>query len=229
MPTLTETTHAGGFILSLANGNRAFDNATLASGNNLAAGAVLGLIAAALEASSATKSGGNTGNGTFVLDPTTPVLSGAKAGVYTLRCTAAATNGGTFRLEDPDGDFISEVTITGGAGGTAAVNEQIKGTLTDGGTDFAVGDGFDITVAADTDATDIGQYAEYDPAATNGAQTAVAVLYDGVDATSAAKDCVIVARDAEVNQHELIWKTGLTDNQKATAGTQLKDQGILVR
>lgn len=229
MSTLTETTHAGGFILSLANRNRSLENATLASGNNLTAGAVLGLVAAALEASSAAKAGGNTGDGTFVLDATTPVLPSAIAGVYTLRCIEAAANGGVFRLEDPNGFVLGDVTITGGAGGTAAVNEQIKGVITDGATDFAVGDGFDITVVADDDATNIGHYAEYDPAATNGAQTAVAVLYDGVDATSAAKDCVIVARDAEVNQHELIWKTGLTDNQKATAGTQLKDQGILVR
>ena len=42
--TLTETTHTGGFIVSLANGNRSIDNGTLVSGQNLAAGTVLGTI-----------------------------------------------------------------------------------------------------------------------------------------------------------------------------------------
>ena len=46
MTTQTETTHAGDFIISEANGNRSRDNATLISGQDLAAGAVLGKITA---------------------------------------------------------------------------------------------------------------------------------------------------------------------------------------
>lgn len=41
--TLTETTHAGGFILSLANGKRSFQNIVVAEGENLTAGTVLAL------------------------------------------------------------------------------------------------------------------------------------------------------------------------------------------
>ncbi|MCK9468487.1 MAG: head decoration protein [Porticoccaceae bacterium] len=43
MTTLTENPHAGGFILSIANGNRSFENVTLRSGEDLQAGTVLGV------------------------------------------------------------------------------------------------------------------------------------------------------------------------------------------
>lgn len=46
MTTLTETGHAGGFILSEANGSRSRDVITVVSGQNLKAGAVLGRITA---------------------------------------------------------------------------------------------------------------------------------------------------------------------------------------
>lgn len=44
MTTKTEGAHPGEFIVSEANGNRSRDVATLVAGQNLAAGAVLGLI-----------------------------------------------------------------------------------------------------------------------------------------------------------------------------------------
>ena len=229
MTVLTEGKHTGEHLVSEANKTRSREVVTLAEGQNLAAGTVLGKIAAALEASSAAKSGGNTGNGTFVLDPTTPVLASGRVGVYTLRCTAAATNGGTFRLDDPDGVVLTDVTITGGAGGTAAVNEQIKGTLTDGGTDFVVGDGFDITVVEDDDAADIGHYTQFDQDGTNGSQIAVAVLFDNVDATDAAMDAVVHARDCEVNAAELTWPDDIDADEKAAAAAQLASAGIIAR
>lgn len=44
MTTLTETRHAGGFILSEQDGHQSRDNVTLVSGQNLVAGTVLGKI-----------------------------------------------------------------------------------------------------------------------------------------------------------------------------------------
>lgn len=44
MTTQTETTHAGGFIISEANGNRSRQNVTLTSGQDLEDGAVLGKV-----------------------------------------------------------------------------------------------------------------------------------------------------------------------------------------
>lgn len=42
--SLTEKPHAGGFILSVADGNLSLDNAVLTSGENLQAGAVLAKV-----------------------------------------------------------------------------------------------------------------------------------------------------------------------------------------
>lgn len=91
-----------------------------------------------------TADGGNTGNGTV-----TSVADGGsvKVGTYTFVCVAAATNGGTFELENPDGDTIAVEAITGGAGGTATfATSELDATVTDGGTDFAVGDKFTVAV-----------------------------------------------------------------------------------
>ena len=43
---LTETTHAGDFLISVAHGNRSIDKVTLISGQDLEAGTVLGKITA---------------------------------------------------------------------------------------------------------------------------------------------------------------------------------------
>lgn len=222
MTTLTEGMHAGEFIGEMALGAAYHnDSITVLSGQNLVAGAVIGAVPAGTSASAA-KSGGNTGDGTFVLDATTPILPRAKEGVYTLRCITAATNGGVFRLEDPDGIVLGDFTITGGAGGTVTVSEQIKGVITDGATDFAVGDGFDITISALTE-----KIAEYDPAGTNGSQIVRGILYDAVDATSADTAGVIVARGPLiVNANDLTWKSGMTTAQKTTAKAALLTRGI---
>ena len=90
---------------------------TIAESEALIRGTVLGRRSVGT-ASSAAKAGGNTGNGTFVLDGTTPVRAGAKPGVYTLRCIAAASNAGTFALMDPEGFALGQYAITGGSGGT---------------------------------------------------------------------------------------------------------------
>lgn len=93
-------------------------------------------------AASAAKSGGNTGGGTLTLDGTTPVLAGAKPGVYTVRCVALKTDGGQFIVVDPDGISLGQAIV-----GTTFSN-KIKFALADSGTDFAIGDGFDVTVTA---------------------------------------------------------------------------------
>lgn len=89
-------------------------------------------------ATSAEKSGGNTGTGTLGA----VTVDGAKSGVYQLRITAAAADGGTYSVTDPDGAVVdtADVGDVFDAGG-------LSFTLSDGVTDFVVGDGFDITVA----------------------------------------------------------------------------------
>lgn len=104
---------------------------------NLVRGTVIGKVTIGA-ATAAAKSGGNTGNGTITMDATTPILAGAKVGVYTVRFTAATT----FTISDPDGFALGT-----GATGAAFAND-LKFTIAAGGTAFVAGDGFDITVAA---------------------------------------------------------------------------------
>lgn len=87
----------------------------------------------------AVKGGGNTGNG--VLGTVTPFL-GITAGVYTLRITQAAVNGGTFVVSEPSGIQL----LQAGKVGQLYDNQGLSFTLADGAVDFIVGDGFDITV-----------------------------------------------------------------------------------
>ncbi len=72
-------------------------------------------------------------------------------------------------------------------------------------------------------------YKEYNPGNADGSETAVAVLYDAVDATSGEKDGVIVARDAEVDRAALSWFDGATDAQKDTGVSELANVGIIAR
>jgi len=157
--------------LVLAGFNLKTQAITLISGQNLTRGALLGKIALGA-ASSAAKSGGNTGGGTLTLDVTTPILANARAGVYTVRCTAAATNSGTFRVTDPLGNVLGDVVV----GSTFA--DQIKFVLADVGTDFIVGDGFDVTIAAGS-----GKYTLSLSAAVDGSQIPDAVLAETCDAS----------------------------------------------
>lgn len=150
---------------------------TIAQAGALVRGTLLGRKSVGA-VSSAAKSGGNTGTGTFVLDATTPALANAAPGVYTLRATAAGTNLATFRLTDPKGTVLSDYSFNG-SGATVTVGDRIKGVITDGGTDFVVGDGFDITIAA------VDKYIASVATAIDGSQIPSAILAADVDTTSA--------------------------------------------
>jgi hypothetical protein len=165
----------------LAGGEALSRGITLLSGQNLLRGAVLGRITLGA-AVSAAKSGGNTGNGTLTMDATTPVKNGAKVGVYSVRFVIAATNNGTFIVRDPDGNQIGTVVMAAGAG---AFDDDLKFAIADGSTDFAVGDGFDITVAAGS-----GKYVLSLAAATNGSQVPDLILAEDTDASAADKATV---------------------------------------
>lgn len=100
-----------------------------------------------MEAAAATANAGNTGNGTF---SGTPVITGGKEGVYKVNITAAATNAGTFVVEDPDGNIVGYGTVA------VAFNKGgVSFTLQDGSTDFVVGDGFTFAVAPSVGTADL--------------------------------------------------------------------------
>lgn len=178
------------------------------SGAVFVAASVLGIVSLG-SAAVAAKAGGNTGNGTFTLDGSAPLGARAKPGVYTLRCIAAVANGGTFRLEDPDGLVLGDVAIAAGAGGTALVNEHIRGTITDGATDFIVGDGFDVTVApapmvAGTDRAKLAT-----AAAVDGSQDPSLVLAYDVDASAGDVEA-IAYESGDFVREQLVFGAGIT-------------------
>lgn len=210
--SFTEGPYPGEFIIGEGEGRYSRETVTLASGNNLVAGAVLGKVTTG---SGTAQAGTNTGNGAM---GAITVGSGALAGVYTLRITEAAANAGTFEVIDPEGDVcgIGTVAVAFSGGG-------LSFTLADGGTDFVVGDSFLLTV------TTSDKYHEFDPAGTDGTQIAVAILYAAVDATSADAAAVIVARLAEVDSAALTWISGATEAQKTQGIAQLARAGIIAR
>ena len=202
MVTFTEGRHGGEFIIDEMELNGSRDVITV-GGGNLSAGSVVGKLTKGA-ATKAAVSGGNTGNGTFTLDVTAPVLAGAKRGIYTARvvggtagvstanhagkvgngtcgtltvdagadagvwvvkCTDVdAVNTGTFSVTRPDGTADGIATV-----GVAYNSPRgINFTLTDGSTDYAEGDQYDVTVTQavpvgfgyivvkDPDGTDVG-------------------------------------------------------------------------
>lgn len=173
-------------------------------------------------ASSTAKSGGNTGNGTLVLDNTTPVIAGAAAGVYRLRFTTT-TN---VRLEDGDGRVLGDITIGGSTGNSVTVQEQIKGVLTQGATPFAAGDGFDVTIAEGS-----GKYRKCDLDNVDGSAVAAGVLCHAVEATDGDVSAVALVRGPAVGgrlglKFDASFDTGA---KKANALAQLAARGIVVR
>jgi len=219
MTTKTEALQAGGFVISEANGNRSREGGTLISGQNLGAATVLGKIIAGA-ATSAAKGGGNTGGGTCTMDATTPTLRGAQVGVYTARVVALVANGGLFEVKDPYGKIVGMGKV-----GTAFAN-QIKFVLADVGTDFALDDGFDITVPA---AAAAGKYTQLAPAALDGSAEYAGVQFAPVDATGADKPVTVIARAAELNVNEIVWPAGISAANKAIAVSQMVAVGVILR
>ena len=182
---------------------------------------------------------------TFVVSTSAPAVIGTgngvisaitakdaiKKGRYRFLCTVAATNGGTFELHDPDGDTLETIIITAGAGATAVFgtgNPQIAATITEGSTDFAVGDVFEVASFSPLGADKVVAW-DPSPAAFDGREDAVGVLLGAVDASAADTAGVLIVRDAEVNTNELQWLTGLTTGQKDSGKAQLATRGIVSR
>lgn len=160
-----------------------------------------------------------TGNGTI----TAGAIGGlAKSGVYRAQCTAVAANAGTFSFYAPLTDeFIADVTV--GAGSTS-VGNHFAITIADGSADFVAGDYFTVTIVLPP-----AKYVAHDASATDGSQNAVAILCYDTNATSADTDATVLARDAEVYDGKLIWKTGITAAQKTAALQSLESKMIVVR
>lgn len=171
--------------------------ATILSGSNLSAGTVLGKVSVGSVPTTGTADGGNTGDGTV-----TAVTGGVdtKVGVYSVECIEAATNSGTFKIVDPDGNEIGQAIVPAGAGNDIDfTSSQINLTITDGSTDFAVGDIFTITVPAGS-----GKFVAVDSTAIDGSGNPHSVLLADTDASGG--DAVgPVALSGEFNENQLTF------------------------
>lgn len=118
---------------------------------NASTGKPIGGIEAAADqsAASAAKSGGNTGNGTLT-GLSVASKPAVMAGVYQARVVIAGTNAATINLYNPLGDLIDQKQLSGSGATAVFNNDNLSLTITDGSTDFVVGDGFDITVTMNT-------------------------------------------------------------------------------
>jgi hypothetical protein len=166
-----------------------------------------------------------TGNGTI---SATSLGPDAKTGQYRVECIEAITNGGAFKVVSPDGDEIAVGYIVAGAGGTLVLanQRQLNLTITDGSTDFAVGDFFEVFAYNQLAG---GKVVEWDPTTYDGRDIVAGVLYDNVDASLADKAGVIVARDAELRKNDLKWATAITAAQKESAYLDLAKLRLIAR
>jgi hypothetical protein len=177
---------------------------------------------AVVASSSATVVG--TGNGTL-----TGLSLGPDAitGQYRVECVAAVTNGGHFKVVSPDGDQIANGFIVAGAGGTLVLanQRQLNLTITDGSTDFAVGDFFEVFVYNEL----VAKVVAWDPLTFDGRHKVAGVLYDNVDASAGDLPGVVVTRDAEVRKSSLQWAAAITAAQKESAYTDLAARVVIAR
>ncbi len=186
---------------------------TIASGQDLSMGAVVGKINLGACPSTGA-AGSNTGSGTC-----TAVTAGTKAklGVYTLKCIIAQSNAGVFTVKDPDGYALPDAVVA-----HAYVNDQINFTLNDGSPDFIFGDSFTITIAAGS-----GDVTELAPAALDGSQNAYGFVIADYDATDGAISGVVITRNAIIVTADLVWPDGATADQETAALAQLAAKGIV--
>lgn len=219
---LTETLHAGGFIVQELPGFMSRDQVTIALSQTLKTGHVLGstAVVAGVTSSASADASNTSGSGAITLDVTDPVAAGAKNGTYRAVCIEPASNGGTFAVFDPDGVEIGKVAVG------ATFNNQIKFVIADA-TDFVAGDAFSIVVGVEKG--DLN-FKEFDPAATDGAQRPAAILFEAITTDgSTKKQAVVLRRGCEVRSADLTWKSGISAADKATAIVALEKLGIILR
>lgn len=221
MTVLEQDLHTtGAYLISEASGFRSRGTGIISSGaGKLKAGTVLGQKTKGALSAAATAGLPAPAGATITASPS--VTAGTtKPGVHIFRCeTSGAT--GTWQHEDPDGVYVGTATT-----GTAYTGQGMTLTITDTATDPAIGEVFKVTV---TQASGDNEYVVHDPAATNGAEVAAAILYEGCDATSVDVKRTLTLRDTEVTAGELVWKDGMTSDQKTAALASLATRGIIAR
>lgn len=116
-----------------------------------------------------------------------------------------STHAGEFLVSEANGTLSREVvTIASGSGAIPA--GMVLGKITAS-----------------------GKYKPYDDDNTDGSETAAAVAYAPVDATSADVKCVVIFRDAEVKLSGLQWAATNDATDKANGLADLAAKNIIAR
>ena len=218
MPVYSEANNLGDVLKYEAPNLYSREAVTVLAGSGadrvLAVGTVLGKRTRS--AVTVTANAGNTGDG----DPGAVTLgSKTEAGTYTLTCTAASADAGTFEVLTPRGYKLPDLTV-----GQAYAGDHLNLTMADGATDFIVGD--EVTVAVSGD----GKVVALDTSGMDGTNEALGIVAaevtapDGTDAEGLA-----IVRDAILSDHAMVWPDGITAAQKTAALAELEARGILVR
>ncbi len=190
----------------------------LAAGKHFAIGTVLGRRdgSGMAVASAAVPDASNTGNGTLTL-AATPVDGNAIEGAYRINFASSTR----FNVENPRGENIGTGTV-----GTA-FGKQVAFTIAAGGTPFAAGDAFTLTVSFP--AND-GICDEWDPSAGGGLERVYGVLLWPVDTTSGSVRSVALAHGPAMLADELlVFKAGLSAAQHLDGLAALTAKGLAVR
>jgi hypothetical protein len=141
MSLLTESKHPGQFLLLEMPRDYSRKKATVLSGQNLLAGAVVGRVNYGVGRASIPAVVG-TGNGLMTLVTGGPDV---ELGNYVITCITAVANNGVFSVVAPSGKALPNATMAGGS--VAYKSSHINFTITDGSTDFAADDVFTIVVS----------------------------------------------------------------------------------
>lgn len=176
-----------------------------------------------VSATVAVVAGSNTGNGTVTLAAPTAGNIVPLVGAYVLTVVTAVTHGGVFKLVDPNGVLVAtDLTMTPGAGGATVIKAAgLQFTITDGSTDFIVGDSFTLTVAAD------GDLVPFSLTGVGGVQIPVAVLTYDVTKASSGDVPIRAMVGGEVRKERLIIDAdGNGTNVSNVVLDKLRDYGI---
>jgi hypothetical protein len=219
---ISEGLHAGAYLVSEHHGYSR-DQVTVALNQTIAAGQIVGKVGTpATETSSVTPDATNTGNGAFTLDPTTPVLTSAVDGNYRVICDLGGATA-EFEVEDPNGHSIGRYAIGG-----AAFSNQIKFTIAAGGTAFAAGDSFSVSVLRRSGIDE--QVVAWTPTATDGSQVPAGIMmYPVTTDGTATKLGTIHSRHAEVRLADLTFGGSPTAAQKSECIEGLRRLTIVCR
>jgi hypothetical protein len=174
----------------------------IAESQTLTRGAAIGK---ALFGAVSVVAGANTGDGTCTAAATVVGTVQPIVGDYVVKCTAAVTNGGVFQVADPNGGIVAAgLSMTVGAGAATVIETAgLTFTLTDGTTDFVIGDLFTLTVAAGS-----GQGYLLDKTAVDGSAVLYGILTNDVTTAAAETQSAPVDKTGRFNTSVVTFADG---------------------